>query len=145
MRRCVETLAAQQDALAVDPNFALPGWWLLQYALGNLQAARAMCESKRDDFDCQVGLAMIYDKLGRRGDADAMVGKLRASGDYAAFSFVEIYAQWGDTAKALTWLDTAMRLRHTGLIVLKADPLLDPLRQEPRFQAVERALKFPTD
>jgi hypothetical protein len=26
---------------------------------------------------------------------------------------------------------------------LKTDPLMDPLRQEPRFQAIERALKFP--
>jgi hypothetical protein len=26
---------------------------------------------------------------------------------------------------------------------LKADPLLDPLRKVPRFQAIERALKFP--
>jgi hypothetical protein len=26
---------------------------------------------------------------------------------------------------------------------LKTDPLMDPLRQEPRFQAIERELKFP--
>jgi hypothetical protein len=26
---------------------------------------------------------------------------------------------------------------------LKTDPLMDPLRKEPRFQAIERELKFP--
>jgi hypothetical protein len=26
---------------------------------------------------------------------------------------------------------------------LKTDPLLDPLRKEPRFQAIEREMKFP--
>jgi hypothetical protein len=26
---------------------------------------------------------------------------------------------------------------------LKVDPLLDPLRKEPRYRAIERALKFP--
>jgi hypothetical protein len=30
-----------------------------------------------------------------------------------------------------------------GLVELKTDPLLDPLRQEPRFQPIERALQFP--
>jgi hypothetical protein len=36
-----------------------------------------------------------------------------------------------------------MRLRDTGLEYVKIDPLLDPLRKEPRFQAIERELKFP--
>jgi len=45
--------------------------------------------------------------------------------------------------KALEWLDTAMRLRDPGLVELKTDPLMDPLRKEPRFQAIERELKFP--
>ncbi len=27
--------------------------------------------------------------------------------------------------------------------VMTFDPLLDPIRQEPRFQAIERELKFP--
>jgi hypothetical protein len=40
-------------------------------------------------------------------------------------------------------LETALRLRDPGLAWLKVDPLLDPLRREPRFQAVERALRFP--
>jgi hypothetical protein len=54
-----------------------------------------------------------------------------------------IYAQWGDRAKALEWLDTAMRLHDPGLQLLKTDPLLDPLRKEARFQALMRLLKFP--
>jgi hypothetical protein len=37
-----------------------------------------------------------------------------------------------------------MRLHDTGLVQLKTDPLSDPLRKEPRFQAIERKLKFPT-
>jgi len=28
-------------------------------------------------------------------------------------------------------------------VFLKTDPLMDPLRKEPRFQAVMRELKFP--
>jgi hypothetical protein len=37
-----------------------------------------------------------------------------------------------------------LRLRNNALINLKTDPLLDPLHKEPRFKAIERALKFPT-
>jgi hypothetical protein len=36
-----------------------------------------------------------------------------------------------------------MRLHLSELRWLKADPLLDPLRKETRFQVVLRQLKFP--
>jgi DNA-binding winged helix-turn-helix (wHTH) protein len=49
----------------------------------------------------------------------------------------------GGIAQSLEWLETALQLRDSQLINLKTDPLLDPLRQEPRFQAIERELKFP--
>jgi hypothetical protein len=55
-----------------------------------------------------------------------------------------IRPQSGNRAKALEWLETALRLRDPGLEFLKTDPLMDPLRQEPRFQAIERELKFPS-
>jgi hypothetical protein len=35
-------------------------------------------------------------------------------------------------------------MRDPGLIYVKTDPLIDPLRKEPRFQAVMRQLKFPS-
>jgi hypothetical protein len=41
-------------------------------------------------------------------------------GNAAAYRYAEIYAQWGKAAGAL----------------------LDPLRKEPRFQTIERELKF---
>jgi hypothetical protein len=36
-----------------------------------------------------------------------------------------------------------MRLRDPYLIQLKMSVLTDPLRNEPRFQAIEREMKFP--
>jgi tetratricopeptide (TPR) repeat protein len=88
---------------------------------------------------------VIYDKLGRHADAEAELSKYKAAqGDAAAYQYATIYAQWGNRPKALEWLETALRLRDSGLEYLKADPLMDPLRKEPRFQAIERELKFPT-
>jgi hypothetical protein len=54
-----------------------------------------------------------------------------------------IYAQWGDTARALDCLERAMRYQDSYLSYVKALNFLDPLRNEPRFQAVMRELKFP--
>ena len=51
--------------------------------------------------------------------------------------------KWGNTGRALEWLDIAMRLHDPDLVALKTDPLFDPLRNGPRFQVIERALKFP--
>jgi hypothetical protein len=65
------------------------------------------------------------------------------AGDAGGYQYAEIYAQWGESNAALDWLEKAMRLRDTGIANLRTDPLLDPLRKEPRFQAIERKLKFP--
>jgi TolB-like protein/Tfp pilus assembly protein PilF len=142
-----EALVAANEALALDPddpnNYANRG--LADYALGNFQAARSSCEIKPDDWRHQVCLAVIYDKLGRHADAEAALAKVKASmGDAMAYQYAEIYAQWGNAPKALEWLEAALRLRDPGLADIKTDLLLDPLRQESRFQAIERALKFPT-
>jgi hypothetical protein len=89
-------------------------------------------------------LALTYDKLGRHSDAETMLQKLRATyGDAGPVEYATIHAQWGDTTKALEWLTTATRLRNWDLVYVKTDPLLDPLRNDPRFQAIERALRFP--
>jgi hypothetical protein len=85
----------------------------------------------------------MYKKLGRGEDAQAMLAKVRAEeGNDAPYFYAVIYAQWGDTARALDGLEAAMRLRNVELWRVKVDPYLDPLRNEPGFQAIERALRF---
>ncbi|HEY6618353.1 MAG TPA: tetratricopeptide repeat protein, partial [Steroidobacteraceae bacterium] len=145
-RRYAEAVAAFAEVISLEPDFKVTYGQrgLAYYGLGDLENARASCATKPDYWASQQCLAVIYDKLGRHADAQAELAKLRTSaGDGAAYQYATIYAQWGNRAKALEWLDTALRLRDPGLEALKTDPLLDPLRQEPRFQAIERELKFP--
>jgi hypothetical protein len=105
---------------------------------------RASCESKPDDWGNQWCLSLTYDKLGRHAAAERMFEKYRASmGDAGACEYATIYAQWGNIPKALEWPETATRLRDGGLEFLRTDPLLDPVRNEPCYQAIERELKFP--
>jgi tetratricopeptide (TPR) repeat protein len=114
------------------------------YALGDLERARSSCESKVDDWGNQQCLAVTYEKLGRHADAEGMLARLKATlGEAAAYQYATIYAQWGRIPDALAALEKSKRLRDPGLEYLKADPLMDPLRNEPRFQVVLRELKFP--
>ena len=147
-RRYDDAQATQENVLAFDPDFwnAYTYTWELNYVLGKYQDARTSCEKRPDDWGSQVCLAMIYDKLGRHADAKAELAKLRAANpaaDHFWYQYAEIYAQWGDSAKALRSLSKALQVRHDWLLYLKVDELLDPLRREPRFQEIERALKFP--
>jgi TolB-like protein/Tfp pilus assembly protein PilF len=145
-RHYAESAAAFSEAISLNPDFkpAHGDRGRVFYLLGDLQKARASCEVHRDDWASQWCLAMVYDKLGRRADAAAELSKMKSAiGDAGAVQYTIIYAQWGDRSKALEWLETAMRLRDPGLEGFKTDPLFDPLRQEPRFQAMLRELRFP--
>ena len=145
-RRDQEAVAAFGEVISLEPDYkgayGLRG--LAYYGLGDFQSARSSCETKPDYWASQWCLAVTNDKLGQHADAEAMLKKLQAAyGDAGPVEYASIYAQWGNTAKALEWLTTAMRLRNPDLVYVKIDPLLDPLRKEPRFQAIERELKFP--
>jgi len=146
-RQYSDSIAAFQEVLILDPDYADQYSWAPSYALGKLQTVRAWCEGRPANWGSQVCLAITYDKLGRHADAEAQLAKFKSSSaaEDDWYQYAEIYAQWGYVSKALGCLERAMRQRHAnpGLGILKFDPLLDPLRQEPRFQAIERELKFP--
>ena len=145
-RRFEDASRENAQAIALNPE-NLRGYeysGLTSYMLGKLEQARSTCESRPGYWGTQWCLALVYEKLGRHADAQAAVAKIhQMQGDAAAYQYAATYAQWGDTPKALAWLETALRLRDPGLSLLKCDPVMDPIRKEPRFAAVERALKFP--
>jgi len=146
-RRDREAIEACDRALTLNPHAggvpAIRGWAYL--SLGQFEAARASCATPPLDGINNACLAIVYHKLNRQSDADAALAAVMAAyGDDASFQYAEIYAQWGNVPKALEWLETAYQVHDTGLVDLKVDPMLDPLRQEPRFKAIERKFKFPT-
>jgi TolB-like protein/Flp pilus assembly protein TadD len=144
-RRYEEAVATYAQVISLEPDYksTYGDRGLAYYGLGDLERARVSCETKPDFWLSQQCLAVIYDKLGRHTDAEAELSKLKSAGDTAAYQYATIYAQWGNLPKALDWLETALRLRDPGLGLLKTDPLMDPLRKEARFEAIERGLKFP--
>jgi TolB-like protein/tetratricopeptide (TPR) repeat protein len=148
-RRYNEAVATFERVITLDPNDSRSYAWrgLAYYGLGDFQSALASCEA--DPGGGETGytkacLALVLERLRRHADAEATFKRYRAEdGERAAYQYADIYAQWGDAAKALEWLQTALRLRDPGLGWLKMDPLMDPLRNEPRFRAIVGELKFP--
>ena len=143
-RRYEEALAAFDEVVSLDPDAGRDYQGFTYLLLGNAERARESCAVKPEGWLAQSCLAMANETLGRHADAETALARLKAlKGDGAAYEYATIYAQWGDTGEALNWLETALRLRDPFLASLKTDPLMDPLRKEPRFQAVMRDLKFP--
>jgi TolB-like protein len=144
-RRYADAIQAFTEAKALGQDDMSVNMWLgiTYYLSADFERARATCV-RAGEVNGPWCLAMIYDKLGRHTEAETMLAKVQTiSGDRLAEGYADIYAQWGDTARALDWLDKAMRNRDPYLAYTKVNPFFDPLRNEPRFQAIERALKFP--
>jgi TolB-like protein/Flp pilus assembly protein TadD len=145
-RQYSDAITAFRKAISLQPDYP-PNYALLgeaQYQQGDFEAARSSCEAALNDEMGQGCLAMVYRKLGREVDAEAMLQKVSSSiGDNTAYDVATIYAQWGDIPQALHWLEIAVRRRDSDLSELIAEPDFDPLREEPRFQVIEQELRFP--
>jgi serine/threonine protein kinase/Flp pilus assembly protein TadD len=74
-RRYEEAVAALAELISLEPEFkqtyGLRG--LAYYGLGDLQSARASCETTPDHWLSQQCLSVTYDKLGRHSDAEAVL------------------------------------------------------------------------
>ena len=72
-------------------------------------------------------------------EAEAELKKMHSAlGDAFAYEYAKIYAQWGDHAKALDWLETAKRLHDPGLAELKNDTAPRPTRARSRASRPSR-------
>jgi TolB-like protein len=115
----------------------------LQLAQHDFAGARRSCAAAHD-WQAHLCLAVALHALGDTPGAEAQLAALRATnGDTAALQYAEIYAQWGRTNDALEWLRKAYRLRDPGLIALRVDPMLDPIRTTGTYVEIEHALHFP--
>ena len=144
-RRYTEAVTAFHEAQAIDPKQAEEAYLLLSYyMLGRPDLMVQICEppSKRLFAEYRPWcLALAYHNVGRQTDAEEQLQKLPADG--LLFMHAAIYAQWGEPRKAMNALATAERLHDTRLAGIRAAPLLDPIRNEPEFKALERRLNFP--
>jgi len=97
-----------------------------------------------DDPFTPTGQALVAARTGDRAGAERIIARMRQQGGAnASYQYAQVYAQLGDKDLALAELDNAFAANDPGLIYLKLDPFLDPIRGDPRFVALVRKLNFP--
>lgn len=138
-------ISAYRRAIALNPaigNYqSLLGFAQLQ--LGELDAAYESFSGKMSNVRRLPGYAIIAHKQNRRSEAEAALAELQAEyGDKSHYQYAQIYAQWGDNVRSMAALNEAWRLRDAGLTSLYADPLLDPVRDEPDYVKLVKTMGF---
>jgi serine/threonine-protein kinase len=86
-----------------------------------------------------AGLGWARAVAGQRDAALASLEELTRAGDERYVSplrIAQVHLGLGDRARALDGLERALDARATDLAWLGVHPMFDPLRDEPRFQAV---------
>jgi tetratricopeptide (TPR) repeat protein len=138
-RRPEAARTAAQTALSLNPRIRVAHHTLGDVALlaGDYAEARAQFALEPDRLTQLRGLAIADAKLRGPAAGDAQMATLvREFGDGGLYQQVQVLAQWGQIEAALAALDRAVAARDSGLVLALKDPMLDPLREQPRFQAV---------
>jgi tetratricopeptide (TPR) repeat protein len=113
-------------------------------ALGNYARAESLLTSPSRDEPLRPMLRSVL--LARTNRAPAARAILDSLGRIRGTSPTYLAVGWaalGEKQRALDLIDRAVAQHDVFVIDYKVEPLLDPLRAEPRFQAVMRKLNFP--
>jgi pentatricopeptide repeat protein len=140
-----------QKTLELDPNYTLAHNFATTGYIAKQMFAEAADESRKaikgDPANLraksQLGYALA--RAGKISEAYAVVDEMvKASAEkyVSAASIAQVFNGLGDREKTFAWLERALRERDPRLIWLRADPVWNNLRSDPRFEAVQR-LVFP--
>jgi tetratricopeptide (TPR) repeat protein len=113
--------------------------------------ANAVIEMKRADALgtgplYAYGLGYAYAMAGNRSEARAVIEGLKRSSSKSyvpAYYIASIYAALDEKNQAFAWLQRAYDERDPQISLLLLDQFIDPLRSDPRFDALVRQIGFP--
>ncbi len=151
-RKNDEAIEECRKALDMDPNFGFAHWTLgLAYMEKGMyeQAILALQKSVQlsgDSPDEPASLAQAYALSGRRGEALKIFDELEQQSKLKYISptvIAMLCGPLGEKDRAFELLNKAYDERDGLLVLLKIDPLFDPLRSDPRFQALLQRVGFP--
>ena len=146
-RRYGDAVKFSQAYLAIKPSSTGGQDYLALALLGdgrNAEAKEAANKLPHNHPDHFVIRAVAAVRMGDRDKAAAILTDMRRlDGDNGSYQYAEILTAMGDSQAALGEIEAAFAHRDAGLAYLLIDPLLDPLRNDPRFAAIVRKLDFP--
>lgn len=151
-RRWDESMAQTQRVLELDPDYAeghrLVGELYLQQ--GRMREAREAFERAgmvtRPFMLATLGAG--YAHAGNRAEARRILADLSAASRtryVTPVAFAMLHAALGENDAAFSWLDRAFAERSDFMVWLKASPLFDDLRGDPRFADALRRMRFPDE
>jgi DNA-binding winged helix-turn-helix (wHTH) protein/TolB-like protein/Flp pilus assembly protein TadD len=138
-------IAGYAKIIELDPQFAsahtrLGMTYLAKRSLPDAVREFEQAESLSGSDPYTEGLLGYAEGVsGNTGKAHQLIQKLtlRSRREYVpALSIALIYVGLGEREQALEWLSHSYQDRSTHMVYSKVDPLLDPLRSDPRFKAL---------
>ncbi len=144
--RLSEAEAGARKVLQISPTFSkgrlsLGVVLLLQ---GNFQGALAEIQREPSDASRFVGLAMVYQALGRRAESDAALAQVvREHAQDDAGGIADVYAYRGEADLAFAWLDRAYNQNDPRLRTIKSDAFFKKLNGDPRYKAFLGKMNLP--
>ena len=144
--RLEDAEVAYKKALELNPEFR---WAHNHLGLVYLLQGRpelALAEMQQETLPSLRlhGLALAYDRLGKKKEADAALSELIDKfTNGAAFQIAEVYAFRGEGDRAFEWLERAYVQRDAGLAWTKNSPLLKNLERDPRYAEFLKKMRLP--
>lgn len=146
-RRYEEAVVQLNKTLELDSSFAVP-----HRVLGYIHEMRGDYKAAVEEFakfqelngntDMAAAIRRSFAEGGWQGYLRIMIGKHRPA-NLPSYMAARFHASLGETAKAFSELNKAYENREFFLVLLKVDPVLDPLRADPRFTELVRKVGFP--
>lgn len=142
-----EALLQGRRTVELDP-FAFVGHWSLGLACLESGLHAEALAAHRKALEVSEGSPMMAAVLARSlavvGDVEAARATLAEAGEGASpYPRATVYAALGETDRALDLLEGAREARDPWLVWLAVDPMLEPLRRDPRFGALLRQIGPP--
>src|SRR5438874_5072867 len=144
-RRYDEAIAQLRKTMEIDPRFYIAHYYLGQAFQLKGQLTEAIAEYQKavelnDDPEALAYLGQAYARTGQRDEAQKILARLteEAKSRYVSgYSMALMFIGLGDKERAIDELERAYREGAANdIITIRVDQMLDPLRGDPRFEAL---------